>query len=134
MDCIFCKIVNGEIPSSKIYENKDVLAFLDLSPVNKGHTLVIPKQHYETIMDIPDEILKEVIVAAKKVSKSLMKSVNAGGVTVSMSNYEIAGQVVPHAHFHVIPRHKGDGLKLWPQGKYSDKEMELFAEKIRKAL
>ena len=132
--CIFCKIVKGEIPSSKIYEDPDVLVFLDIAPVHKGHSLVIPKQHFQTAMDVPDEILKKVIVVVKQVSKSVMKATNAGGINLALSNHDIAGQTVPHAHFHVIPRHKGDGLKMWPQGKYHEGEMKEYSEKIRAEL
>ena len=131
-DCVFCRIVKGELPSSKVYENDKVLSFLDISPVNKGHALVIAKKHYKTIMDVPDDLLKEVIVAAKRVSKAVMDATGAGGISIALSNHEVAGQAVPHAHFHVIPRFQGDGLKLWPQGEYSEGEMKEFAEKIRK--
>lgn len=130
MDCIFCKIVKGEIPCSKIYEDEQVLAFLDIGPVNKGHTLVTLKKHYETILDIPDEILQKMIVVVKKVSKAVMKATNAGGFNVAMNNYKIGGQDVPHAHFHIMPRHSNDGLKLWSQGKYEEGEMEEVRKKI----
>lgn len=128
--CIFCKIVKGEIPCSKIYENENVFAFLDIAPVNKGHALVIPKEHHETLMDVPDEILKEVAVSLKKVCNAVKKGVNANGISVGMSNYKAAGQVVPHAHFHIMPRFDEDGLKLWPQGKYGEGEMDKFRDKI----
>ena len=133
-DCIFCKIVKGEIPSSKIYEDNDVLAFLDLFPVHKGHTLVIPKEHHETLLDVPDELLKKLIVAVKKIVSAVKKGVNADGISLSMSNYKAAGQVVPHAHFHIMPRYENDGLKLWPQGKYEEGEMEEIKEKIAKEI
>ena len=132
--CIFCKIVKGEIPSAKIYEDKDILAFLDIAPVNKGHALVIPKEHHETILDVPDDLLQKVIIATKKVSKALMKAANAEGLTVTMNNYKAAGQEVPHAHFHIIPRYSKDGLKLWPQGKYDSNEMEEYKNKILKEI
>ena len=132
--CIFCKIVKGEIPSAKVYEDKNVLSFLDIGPVSKGHALVIAKEHYETAMDLPDQLLAELVVAAKKVSKAVMDATGAGGINLALANHDIAGQTVPHAHFHVIPRHTGDGLKHWPQGKYADGEMQEYAEKIRKSL
>ena len=133
-DCIFCKIVKGDIPCSKVYEDDKVLAFLDIGPVNKGHALVIPKEHYETILDIPDDLLKEVIVVVKKVTKAVKQGVNADGINVLQSNYKPAGQLVPHAHFHIIPRLSSDGLEHWPQGKYEDKEMDEIQEKIVKEL
>jgi histidine triad (HIT) family protein len=134
MDCIFCKIVKGEIPSEKVYEDDSVLAFLDIGPVNKGHTLVIPKKHYETLLDVPDELLGKVAVAVKKVSSAVKKATNCDGISIGMSNYKAAGQLVFHAHFHVMPRFANDGLRLWPQGKYSEGEMKRYGEKIRKAL
>ena len=133
-DCLFCKIVKGEVASSKIYEDDYVFAFLDIGPVNKGHTLVIPKKHYETYLDIPDEILEKMAVAIKKISKAVMKGVDADGFNLGMNNYSAAGQLVNHAHFHIMPRFKNDGLKLWPQGQYGDGEMDIIKEKITKHL
>ncbi len=133
-DCIFCKIVKGEAPSHKVYEDGQVLAFLDIRPVNKGHTLVIPKQHYETLMDIPGLVLQELAVALKKVASAVKKGTGAGGISINMSNGAVAGQVVPHAHIHVIPRMKDDGLKLWPQHEYEEGEIGKYAEQIKKAL
>jgi histidine triad (HIT) family protein len=131
-DCIFCKIVKKEIPSSTVYENKKVLAFLDIYPVNKGHVLIIPKKHYDTLTDIPDELLADVIKATKKIAKSVMKAMRADGFNVGMNNYKAAGQLVPHAHFHIIPRFSNDGLKLWAQGSYQEGEMKPIAESIKK--
>lgn len=133
-ECVFCKIIKGDIPSSKVYEDDDVLAFLDINPVNKGHTLVIPKQHFETITDIPEELLGKVIAAAKKITHAVIKAVEADGAVVTQTNNEAAGQSVPHLHFHIIPRFKGDGLKFWPQGKYEEGQMQDFADKIKKDL
>ncbi len=134
-DCIFCKIVKGKVPSSKVYESDEVLAFLDVGPINKGHTLVIPKKHFETILDIPENELKELILAVKKVAKAVETGVNADGFAVTMSNKKAAGQVVNHTHFHIIPRFKDDGLKLWPKGyNYKEGEMEEFRKKITKQL
>ncbi|MFH1181722.1 MAG: HIT family protein [Candidatus Woesearchaeota archaeon] len=134
MDCIFCKIVKGEIPSEKVYEDSDVLAFLDISPVHKGHTLVIPKMHYETLMDTPDELLCKVIAAVKIVSAAVKKAVKAEGVSIGQSNHKSAGQAIPHLHFHVMPRFENDGLRHWPQGKYAEGEMKLYGSKIRAQL
>ncbi len=133
-DCIFCKIIKGEIPSSKIYENDKVFCFLDIMPVNKGHTLVIPKKHYETILDIPEDLLKEVITVTKKVSKAVKQGTKADGISIGQSNFKAGGQVVPHLHFHIIPRYSGDGLKFWPQNKYEEGEMNSYKEKIAKFL
>jgi histidine triad (HIT) family protein len=131
MDCIFCKIAKGEIPSEKIYEDADVLAFLDIGPVNKGHALVIPKRHYETIMDMPDEALAKVAAVVKKVAAAVKKAVSADGISIGQSNHKSAGQAIPHVHFHVMPRYANDGLRHWPQGTYAENEMKLYGEKIR---
>jgi histidine triad (HIT) family protein len=129
-DCIFCKIVGGKIPSSKVYEDKVVYAFLDINPVKKGHTLVIPKEHYETYLDIPESTLKDFAVVLKRVAIAVKLATSAEGVNITMNNYKAAGQVVPHAHFHIIPRHMHDGLHSWPSGKYDGKEIEDFRSKI----
>ena len=133
-ECLFCKIVKGELPSSKIYEDEDTLAFLDLFPVNKGHSLVIPKEHYETIFDVPSDILSKVSPVMKNVADAVKKGVNADGISIAQSNGKDAGQVIPHIHFHIMPRFKDDGLKLWPQGKYEEGEMDKFKEDISKFL
>ena len=133
-ECLFCKIVKGELPSSKIYEDEDTLAFLDLFPVNKGHSLVISKEHYENIFDVPAESLAKISSVMKNVADAVKKGVNADGISIAQSNGKDAGQVIPHIHFHVMPRFKDDGLKLWPQGKYEEGEMDKFKEDISKFL
>jgi histidine triad (HIT) family protein len=129
-ECIFCKIIRGELPSSKIYEDQDVIAFLDIMPVNKGHVLIIPKKHHETMLDVPDELLSGMMVASKKVASAVRQGLGCPGFNIQMNNYEAAGQVVPHAHLHIVPRYKGDGLRLWPGGKYKEGEREDIAAKI----
>jgi len=132
-DCIFCKIAKGEIPSSMVYEDTNVISFLDIMPANKGHCLIIPKNHYENLIDIPDEELSSMIKAVKKVAKALSLSVGNGSYNLMMNNGKEAGQLVAHAHIHLIPRFKGDRLRLkWTHKKYEDKEMEQFRENIKK--
>lgn len=134
-DCVFCKILTGEVPSSQVFENEKVLAFLDINPVNPGHTLVIPKKHYENIEEIPEDILCEMIKAVKNIGRALKENIKVEGYNIGLNNGSIAGQIVPHVHFHVMPRKAGDGLKLWPQRKYRDeKEMEKIAEVLAEAL
>jgi histidine triad (HIT) family protein len=133
-NCIFCKIVNGQIPASRIYEDNYVIAFLDIGPVNKGHALVLSKTHYETVFDIPDGSLAMVVKAVKKVGKAVLLGTHADGLNVLQNNYKDAGQLVSHAHFHLIPRFKGDGFKHWPQGRYNEGEMEEYKAKIAKLL
>ena len=129
-DCIFCKIIKGEIPSSKVYENDKVFAFLDIGPIAKGHTLVIPKAHSNNIFDIPEEDLCELMKAVKMLSGVVKKATGAGGIVIGMNNEKVAGQEVPHAHIHIIPRKEGDGLKHWQNGKYDEGEMEEYHKKI----
>ena len=132
-DCIFCKIINGKIPAAKVYEDSSIISFLDIMPANKGHCLVVPKEHYETFLDISDEDLKNLIVAAKKVTKALSLSIGNGSYNLVMNNGKEAGQIVAHAHLHVIPRFKGDRLRLkWSHKKYEENEMKEMQEKIKK--
>lgn len=135
-DCIFCKIVAGQIPSCKVYEDADTLAFMDIGPVVKGHTLVIPKQHWDPITQTPDETLAKVIAVVRKVAQAQMKGLAAEGVNVSQANGKLAGQEIPHIHFHVIPRFRQDGFaRNWIPGKYEDPaEMQSLASRIRDAI
>ena len=134
MDCIFCKIAEGKIPASKVYENKDVIAFLDISPVNKGHVLVLPKQHFENLQKIPEALLCETVKAVKKIAPAVLKAVNAPAFNLSLNNGKEAGQLVPHLHFHIMPRFEKDGLGAWPSKKYEDGEMQKVAERIKKEI
>ena len=140
-DCLFCKIGNGAIPSTKVYEDKKYAAFLDLFPAVKGHTLVIPKAHYQNILEIPPKELEGLIGAVQRVAAAVEKGVAASGFTVTQANNASAGQSIPHIHFHIIPRYKGDGMKFkadinwWQHTKYNNnQEMEIYADKIRKNL
>ena len=130
-DCIFCKIIAEEIPSSKVYEDPKILAFLDIKPVNPGHTLIIPKEHFESIHDTPDELVAKMSVIAKKVAGSIQKNLGAEGVNIGMNNGKAAGQVVFHAHIHVMPRYSTDSYKLWLGKEYKNGEREAVAEKIK---
>ena len=134
-NCLFCKIVNGEIPSKKIYEDDDFVAFLDIAPIAKGHALVIPKKHFERFDDMLDELFSGYGKAIKKVSSAVVKSLNADGYNIIVNNGSAAGQVVFHCHAHVIPRFANDGLKMqWPHGKYDGSDMDIYAKKISKHL
>ncbi len=132
-ECIFCKIVKGEIPSSKVYEDSHTLAFLDILPINKGHVLVIPKKHYAGIHEMPVEEMKWIGVAVKMVADAVKKATGAHGINVLQANGAAAGQEVMHFHVHVIPRFEGDGSGFkCPKKEYAGEEMRDFAEKIRK--
>jgi histidine triad (HIT) family protein len=126
----------GEIPCTKILEDQGVLAFMDIGPVVKGHTLVIPKTHHNPLMDTPPEVLHKLITAVQRVARAQKKGLEADGINVSQANGAAAGQVVPHIHFHVIPRFTTDGYHgNWIPKKYdSPAEMEAFAGRIRSAL
>ena len=129
-DCIFCKIIKGEIPSTKIYENEYVYAFLDIMPVNKGHTLVIPKKHSRNLLEDDVEDLKHCIEAAQKVATAVMRAVNADGFNLGVNTNSAAGQAVFHTHFHIIPRFEDDGLRAWPHKEYGEGEMLPLGNKI----
>lgn len=111
-DCIFCKIVRGEAPSWKVYENEKVYAFLDINPVSRYHTLVIPKLHYVNIFDVPDEELREVISVVGKLAKMYQRQLGLKGLQVINSNGRAGQQDVFHLHYHIVPREMGDGQSI----------------------
>lgn len=130
-DCLFCKIVAGDIPCAKVFESDSCIAFLDIAPVNAGHTLVLPKAHHATLMDTPAELGGDLMDALSKVGAAVLEATGADGLNLMQNNHEAAGQLVHHVHFHLIPRHADDGLKLWPQSGYdSPDEMSGLAQTI----
>jgi len=134
-ECIFCKIVAGEIPAAAVYEDKAVLAFLDIGPVSDGHTLVIPKVHYPTLDQCPPEVLANLVKPIIRLAKAVVAATRCDGYNVLCNNGLAAGQLVHHVHFHVIPRMSGDGVfHHWPSSKYSEGKMEAMASAIRKNL
>lgn len=133
-NCIFCKIVRGELPSTKVYEDEKTLAFLDITPINPGHTLVIPKKHATDVFEIEEEEWATLMKSARKLAHALEKSLGAHGVNVDTNNRKAAGQVIFHSHVHVIPRYDDDGFQHWPGKKYQEGEAAAIAEKIRTAL
>ena len=133
--CIFCKIVKGEIPCAKVYEDEDILAFLDVAPVNIGHSLVIPKEHFADIHETPDKIMGEMMKVAKKISSAIKSGVGADGINVYMNNDKAAFQAVFHAHVHVIPRFFNDGLpEFHSKRSYKEVEQKEVAKKIISAI
>ncbi len=131
--CIFCKIVRGEIPNTTLYEDESVLSFLDIAPAAKGHAIVIPKKHYQTLLDLPHEELKGVMEAVQKIAAATMVALpGVQGFNVVQSNNEAAGQVIPHVHFHIIPRQKEDRLNIaWEPGKSEAEELKKYAELVK---
>jgi histidine triad (HIT) family protein len=135
-NCIFCRIVKGEIPSTRVYEDKHFMAFMDINPVVKGHALVIPKTHSVDIVETAPEVLAGLIVAVRLVAQAQVKGLKADGINVAQANGALAGQVVPHIHFHLVPRFKND-RHSWhdPAGKYeSSNEMMEYADLIRNSI
>src|SRR3989338_4899982 len=112
-DCLFCKIIAGELPSHKVFENDKTFAFLDIHPVNPGHTLVIPKNHSRDMEEATLEDVCNVMATIHRIAPGIMKAVGAEGYNVGLNNGRDAGQVVPHLHFHIMPRFAGDGHHLW---------------------
>jgi len=108
--CIFCKIVSKEVPAKTVYEDNDIMAFLDIKPANPGHVLVIPKEHYQFLSQMPDNEVAGLFKAVKKITSAVFEATGAEGVSVRQRNGAVAGQVVPHVHVHVIPRFKDDGV------------------------
>ncbi len=134
-DCIFCKIAAGQIPAVKVYEDSDVLAFLDIGPISDGHTLVIPKQHCESLDECPPEILNQLASRLGKIAKSVKAAVSSDGYNLLCNNGRAAGQLVNHLHFHIIPRNTGDGVfSRWSSYKYPEGKAEQIAAKIKENL
>lgn len=130
-ECVFCKIIAGEIPCSRVYEDAHILAFLDLNPIAKGHTLVVPKEHFPTLLDVPAEVGTPLIRAMRRIGAALRKATGASGFNCVQNNFSAAGQVVFHSHWHIIPRFENDGLPDWRGGRYKDSaEMQQLAKSI----
>lgn len=132
-DCIFCKIVAKEIPATVLFEDDDVLVFMDIGPIIKGHALVIPKKHYDPVTKTPEEMVARLHVVARNVAQAQLDGLGADGVNIMQNNGKAAGQEVPHIHVHVIPRFDGDGHHWnWAAKKYDNfEEMSKLAEAMR---
>ena len=134
-DCPFCKIGSGEIPAKKVFENDIAVAFLDINPRNPGHTLVIPKKHYETLFDMPSEEAGELFEVVTEVANAVKSGVNADGLNISQNNYRAAGQLVPHLHFHLIPRFNSEGPigieSVLPVKKMDDKSLDKVVDAVK---
>jgi len=135
-ECIFCRIAAGEIPSVRVFEDDDTLAFLDIAPIIRGHTLVIPRAHYDPLTAVPSALLARLVATVQRVAAAQLRGLGADGVNIHQANGAAAGQVVPHVHFHVIPRFCDDGHRWnWAAGACpTPAEMSAVAEKIRRGL
>ena len=135
-DCVFCRIVEGDIPAVKIYETQDILAFFDAFPAAKGHCLVIQKGHYESIDFVPDNIISSIFILAKKIVRLQKKIFNINDVNLLQNNGREAGQTVFHMHLHIIPRFKNDNVNLsWKENAYeNDNEILTIANKMKEGL
>ncbi len=120
--CLFCKIINGEIPCYKVYEDSDFLAFLDISQATVGHTLVIPKKHVANIFELDSETASKMLVVIKNIANKLKEKLNLSAVNILNNSGSLAGQTVHHLHFHIIPRYENDNIHLAPDAHEIDHE------------
>jgi histidine triad (HIT) family protein len=124
-DCIFCKLANGVFPTNSIYEDDTFNVILDVGPATKGHALILPKEHYDNLYELPDETAGKAMILARKLGAEMVKRLNADGLNVVQNNGETAGQTVMHYHLHLIPRYKNDGQHiLWQPSEPSKEELE----------
>lgn len=133
-DCIFCKIINKEIPSKIIFENESCLAFLDISPISRGHTIVIPKNHSSTIEDVLEHDLIAVFRAVKDLAIHIHKRLSIGGYNILQNNFKPAGQVINHFHVHIIPRNDDDNrfnVKI-PREQANEEELDTILKELKK--
>ncbi len=130
-NCIFCKIIAGEIPSMRVYEDEKCIATLDIGPANPGHVLVMPKTHIRDLSELPEELGGHLLMVAKEIGKRQKERLQADGFNVVQNNGAAAGQTVPHFHIHVIPRYENDGkIALWTPGEPSEEELSKMLKKL----
>ena len=130
-NCIFCKIIDGVIPSAKLFENDDFMIMLDIGPASFGHALLIPKNHYANIFEMPEEVLSSAICLAKEWGEKIVKALGADGLNLVQNNGLAAGQTVFHFHLHLIPRYDGDNVgNLWNPGSLSEEQKKEILEKL----
>ncbi|MDL2272148.1 HIT family protein [Desulfovibrio sp. OttesenSCG-928-I05] len=129
--CIFCRIIKGEIPCFRVYEDDEFFGFLDISPVTPGHVLLLPKGHYPSVLDMPESVGTALLRGIARLGNATMQTMNAQGFNLLQNTHEAAGQTVFHAHWHIIPRVHGDGFTPWPQQENPGKErMQSIADAI----
>ncbi|MBW2062576.1 MAG: HIT family protein [Deltaproteobacteria bacterium] len=135
-DCIFCKIVAHEIPSTDVYEDDQFLAFMDINPLARGHCLLIPKAHHQDIFTIPEDLLRDLISAAQRLARAVKTGLKADGVYIWQANGRAASQLIPHFHIHCLPRWDDDRLDMgsWEAGQGDMEDIKAAAEEIKKGL
>ena len=130
-NCIFCKIANGDIPSKTLYEDEEFRVILDLGPATKGHALILPKDHFKNLYELPDENAAKVIKLAKKMATTMTEKLSCDGFNLVQNNGEAAGQTVFHFHMHLIPRYENDGQQIgWKAGEPTQEELEQIQKQI----
>jgi histidine triad (HIT) family protein len=135
MDCVFCRIRDGQLPSTRVYDDERTIAFMDINPLSEGHTLVIPRTHAATIFEADEADLRAAITTAKRVASAIRKALRPDGLNLLQANGAAAFQSVPHFHFHLIPRFTGDGKGFdWPVVAGDQARIQATAERIRGAL
>ena len=135
MDCVFCRIRDGQIPSTRVYEDDRTIAFMDINPLNEGHTLVIPRVHAATLFEADEADLQAAIATARRVARAIREAIRPDGLNLLQANGAAAFQSVPHFHFHLVPRYTGDGKGFdWPMVAGDRTRIQAAADKIRKAL
>lgn len=131
-DCIFCKLANGVIPTNMIYEDEDFAVIMDADPATKGHSLILPKKHYDNLYEIDDETAAKVLPLAKKLISHMQKKLGCEGFNILQNNGEVAGQTVFHFHMHLVPRYAdGDDILTWSHVKLSEEDMAAIREQIQ---
>lgn len=134
-NCIFCKLAAGDIPSATLYEDQDFRVILDLGPATKGHALILPKEHYANLYEIPEELAAKAMILAKKMAKAMTKALECDGFNLVQNNGESAGQTVFHFHMHLIPRYEGDGAGiLWNPGELDPEVRDEIVSKVKREL
>ena len=134
MDCVFCSIVTGEVTADVVLDEPDLVAFLDRRPVFKGHVLLVPRRHVDTLLDLPADLHATLLGATQRLAAAVVEALGAQGTFVAVNN--VVSQSVAHLHVHVVPRTKGDGLRgfFWPRTKYADGEAGEYAARLRAVL
>jgi histidine triad (HIT) family protein len=133
-ECIFCKLIHGDMPCHKVYEDDKIVAFFDILPISPGHTIVAPKKHEPDIEGVTDEEIQAMSLILKKIGKAMLEGLGVKGYSIFLDNKSAANQHVPHMHFHIVPREEGDGLERWPSSGYEEGEAEHFLGKIMSKL